>query len=419
MRSNTPLTFDKSVPTLQMFCTSSNVPVLLAALLLLVVVTGCNSVPQQPQSTELTHRPVSLVVDFENALARKLLDETYNQLLSMAVSERPGHAETRIGHISNSINPAYLSDSHHREIDALAAYVTRQKELHQFNTTGQGVDVSASSYASWIETLTHMTADEVHRLGTDDVQQLSALVNQQVNSQPSPQGPENRDDHVLTFLPNTEAGRQAYLDAFLHRVNSAAFTHEVLAELTVQGTESGAELFRYEDNTLYVDLADMGLLPVQEIPFHVDYYVIPGLHLASLFAGSALVPERQAIWAGYMACRMCSGETTDIVELRYHLAASALLVVDTGVHALGWTREHAVNYLRQYTYLNDSHISRHLQQVYSSPGRAVPPVIGRMKIYNKLRHHPVETQRAIHDLLRITGPLPLHTQLQMIDDRLR
>lgn len=88
------------------------------------------------------------------------------------------------------------------------------------------------------------------------------------------------------------------------------------------------------------------------------------------------------------------------------------LVVDTGLHALGWSRERAVSWLAEHTPLAGVEIESEVDRYIAMPGQALSYMVGRIEL-QALR--TLAEQRlgeafelgAFHDLVLRAGPLPL------------
>jgi uncharacterized protein (DUF885 family) len=106
--------------------------------------------------------------------------------------------------------------------------------------------------------------------------------------------------------------------------------------------------------------------------------------------------------------------------LSYQAWRAARLVVDTGVHAQGWTREQAQQYLRDNTALSDHEIETEVDRYISWPGQALSYYLGEMAIW-KARHKAEAALgakfnlRAFHDAVLETGSVPLPVLEQHID----
>jgi uncharacterized protein (DUF885 family) len=97
------------------------------------------------------------------------------------------------------------------------------------------------------------------------------------------------------------------------------------------------------------------------------------------------------------------------------------LVVDTGIHAFGWTREQAIRYLVDNAGITDATAIAEIDRYYVWPGQALAYKIGELKI-KALRakaqaalgeHFDI---RRFHNALIDDGPLPLSVLEQRIDD---
>ena len=67
-------------------------------------------------------------------------------------------------------------------------------------------------------------------------------------------------------------------------------------------------------------------------------------------------------------------------KLTYEQWRACRLVVDTGMHAKGWSREEAVDFLKQNTALSLHEINTEIDRYISWPGQAVSYKIGELKI---------------------------------------
>ncbi|HEX5305925.1 MAG TPA: DUF885 family protein [Dyella sp.] len=106
--------------------------------------------------------------------------------------------------------------------------------------------------------------------------------------------------------------------------------------------------------------------------------------------------------------------------LTYQMWRAARLVVDTGIHHGGWTRQQAIDYLTQNTALSDREIANEVDRYISWPGQALSYEIGYLKIL-ELRHKAEQALgerfdlRAFHDTVLQLGSVPLPVLQQRID----
>jgi uncharacterized protein (DUF885 family) len=99
-------------------------------------------------------------------------------------------------------------------------------------------------------------------------------------------------------------------------------------------------------------------------------------------------------------------------QLTYEMWRAIRLVVDTGLHSLGWTRDRAINFFREYAAKTDQDIIVEVDRYIVWPGQALGYKIGQLKI-RELRAKAEQRLgsrfdiRRFHDLLLGEGALPL------------
>ncbi|HEY4575718.1 MAG TPA: DUF885 domain-containing protein, partial [Thermoanaerobaculia bacterium] len=99
-------------------------------------------------------------------------------------------------------------------------------------------------------------------------------------------------------------------------------------------------------------------------------------------------------------------------QLSYEMWRAVRLVVDTGIHSQGWTKQQAVEYFRENTAQDDRAIEAEITRYIAEPGLALAYKIGEMKI-KALRAlaqqelGPAFDLRAFHDEVLRHGAVPL------------
>ncbi|MET8771306.1 DUF885 domain-containing protein, partial [Streptomyces sp. NPDC004658] len=130
--------------------------------------------------------------------------------------------------------------------------------------------------------------------------------------------------------------------------------------------------------------------------------------------GWGLYAERLADEMG-----LYSGPLARLGMLAMDSLRAARLVVDTGLHHFGWTRDQAVAYLREHTVLSEAEIHNETDRYIEWPGQALSYMTGRLEI-QRLRTRaarelgPAFDIRAFHDLLLGGGALPLDVLDQVV-----
>ena len=106
--------------------------------------------------------------------------------------------------------------------------------------------------------------------------------------------------------------------------------------------------------------------------------------------------------------------------LSYQAWRASRLVVDTGVHAKGWTREQAQKYLMENTALSAHEVETEVDRYISWPGQALSYYLGEMAIIEARRKAeaalgPKFDIRAFHDTVLELGSVPLPVLQARID----
>jgi len=106
--------------------------------------------------------------------------------------------------------------------------------------------------------------------------------------------------------------------------------------------------------------------------------------------------------------------------LSYQMWRACRLVVDTGIHHLGWTRQQSIDYLSANTALSEREIANEVDRYISWPGQALSYELGYLKI-RELRSKaeqalgPKFDLRHFHDTVLQIGSVPLPVLQQRID----
>lgn len=184
----------------------------------------------------------------------------------------------------------------------------------------------------------------------------------------------------------------------------------------------------------YVNTYDLKSRPLYEYEALSLHEAVPGHHLqlalqleltgvppfrkwsetTAFVEGWALYAERLGLEMG-----LFQDPYSNFGRLVYEMWRAARLVVDTGLHAFGWTRQQAIDYLAENTALSLLNIANEVDRYISWPGQALAYKIGELKI-RELRRRAEEALgprfdlRAFHDALLLDGGLPLRVLEQKI-----
>jgi uncharacterized protein (DUF885 family) len=132
-----------------------------------------------------------------------------------------------------------------------------------------------------------------------------------------------------------------------------------------------------------------------------------GLGFSAYSEGWALYGERLGKEVGFY-----QDPVSDYGRLSSELFRAVRLVVDTGIHSKGWTREQVVEYFRQSGAVDEPTIQSETDRYIAWPGQALSYKLGQLKIL-ELRERaqkelgPKFDIRIFHDEIVDGGELPL------------
>jgi uncharacterized protein (DUF885 family) len=197
-----------------------------------------------------------------------------------------------------------------------------------------------------------------------------------------------------------------------------------------EGTPDGSRPGRLFIDTY--DATERNLYSVESIAYHEG---IPGHHLQISIAQELTgVPEFRKYegftayvegWAFYSEhlgkdIGLYQDPYSDYGRLENETWRAIRLVIDTGVHSEGWTREQMVQYFRDHSAIDEPSMQAEVDRYIAWPGQALAYKIGQLKIL-ELRERAQKALggkfdiRAFHDQVLDAGALPLHELEQRID----
>jgi uncharacterized protein (DUF885 family) len=102
----------------------------------------------------------------------------------------------------------------------------------------------------------------------------------------------------------------------------------------------------------------------------------------------------------------------DFGRLTYEMWRACRLVIDTGLHQFGWTRERAMDYLRTHAALSEHEITTEVERYIAWPGQALAYKLGEIQIRRHRREAEEKLgarfdQRVFHDVILAIGSVPL------------
>jgi uncharacterized protein (DUF885 family) len=324
------------------------------------------------------------------------------------------------------------------------------------NTIGLSELPNGASWYAYLvryHTSTSLTPGEVHELGLGEVARIRAEM-ERIKNQVGHAGDLRSFFDALRadprFYYTDPAALLAGYGALRQRVESALpllFAVKPRASFEIRPveafrapTEAAASYVPpsadgKRPGVLYVNTYDLASRPTYSMEALFLHEGLPGHHLQIAVAQEAtnLPRFRRFAWdtaygEGWALYAESLGRDLGLYTDAYN-AFGALsteiwravrLVVDTGIHAKGWTREQAINYFRANTAMGEADIAAEVDRYIAWPGQALAYKVGQLEILRlrqraQQRLGPRFDIRAFHSQVLESGSLPLPVLESKID----
>ena len=300
-------------------------------------------------------------------------------------------------------------------------------------------------------TTTELTAKEIHAIGLAEV----ARIHDEMREIKEKVGFEGDLTAFMQFMkedkqfykPNTPEGKQAYLDKAVALIDNMKarldelFIVKPKADLVVKAVEpfrekSAGKAFYQQPapdgsrpGIYYANLYDMMAMPTYQMEALAYHEGIPGHHMQIAiaqelegvpkfrkFGGYTAYLEGWGLYSEFVPKEMGLYEDpySDFGRLAMELWRACRLVVDTGIHAMKWTRQQGIDYYVNNTPNATSDGVKMVERHIVMPSQATAYKIGMIKII-ALREEAKQTLgeqfdiREFHDVVLKNGPVPLNT----------
>jgi uncharacterized protein (DUF885 family) len=243
---------------------------------------------------------------------------------------------------------------------------------------------------------------------------------------------DTKDDERL-YYPNNDEGRQGYID------DATAAIDKIKAELPnyfgilpkADMVVKRVEAFREQDGAAqhyfpstpdgsrpgvyYAHLSDMTSMPKRELEVIAYHEGLPGHHMQIAIqqelegvptfrtqAGFTAYSEGWALYSEWLAKQMPAtfeDPLSDFGRLGSEIWRAIRLVVDTGLHAKGWTEQEAIDYFKANSAVTEEQAISEVRRYLVLPGQATSYKVGMLKI-QELR---ADAEKKLGDKFDIKG----------------
>ncbi|WP_304175834.1 DUF885 family protein [Phenylobacterium aquaticum] len=301
-------------------------------------------------------------------------------------------------------------------------------------------------------TTTDLTPDQVHQLGLTQVAEITTRLDAILKGQGLASGTvaerltglNNRPDQLYD---NTDEGRAALLAALNVQIGEVykklplAFSTLPKAKVEVKRVpafiQDGASNGYYQSAAIdgsrpanfFINLKETHDWPKYNLPTLVYHEAVPGHHLQIALAqestkipiirrtggGFSAFSEGWALYAEQLADEIGVYQGDPLGQAGYLqslLFRASRLVIDTGLHAKGWSRDQATDYMVSVTGYPRSRAQREVERYCVSPGQACSYKVGHT-VWNRVRDAAKAKLgarfdlKAWHDAALLSGSMPM------------
>lgn len=342
------------------------------------------------------------------------------------------------GVISGQVMPAFAAVADYLDNDYAASTALGAEQL----TDGEAY------YAFQIKrytTIVGLTSDEIHEIGLAEVARIKTEMLEIIDElefdgdfdnfaeflRTDPQFYATTPDELLKeasftakridykmpgffgLLPRQSYGVVAVPDEIAPNYTTGAYRN------AVQGGTTGG--------TFWLNTYALDQRPLYELPALTLHEAVPGHHHQGAIAAELQnVPafrndlyfsafgEGWALYAEKLGVEMDVYRTPyeHFGRLSYEMWRACRLVIDTGIHAKGWSRQQAMDFMANNTSLSQGNIRAEIDRYISWPGQALAYKLGELRIW-EMRRNAEEILgdrfdlRDFHDVLLRNGALPV------------
>ena len=294
-------------------------------------------------------------------------------------------------------------------------------EATYYPNTRTAIGVSESPngkeyYQSRIDfyTTLKMTPESVHKKGLEEVarikKQMEAIIQEvkfkgsfseflrylRTNPKFYAKTPDELLAHARNIAKKLDEQLPRYFKTLPRKPYGVAPVPDAIAPKYTSGRYVGTSPDSTDPGYYWVNTYDLPSRPLYAIPSLTAHEAVPGHHLQGALNNElpesipqfrrnlylSAYGEGWGLYTEYLANEMGIYTTPyeHFGKLTYEMWRACRLVVDTGIHAFGWTREEAVNFMAKNTALSLHEVNTEIDRYISWPGQALSYKIGELKI---------------------------------------
>jgi uncharacterized protein (DUF885 family) len=400
-------------------------------------------------------QPCAPLAGYARTIAGSVVDDPARSRFLEPFARRPAGVDSAawaglraraLAAVRDSVVPAYR---------ALLAFYEREYAPRCRAAAGVSATPGGAAYYAFrvrSETTTDLTPAQVHALGLAEVARIGAGMDSVARAAGAP---DRRAyvDRLRTEARHYAASPEALLAAaatlakridgemprYFGRLPRLPYTVRPIPAAVAEGTTTAYYGSGSPEGgragTYWVNTSKLDQRPLYELPALTLHEAVPGHHHQIALAQELDLPpfrrhgaafaaftEGWGLYAESLGTAMGLYDTPERLmgRLSYEMWRACRLVVDTGIHAYGWTRDSAVAYMLANTALSRANVEAEVNRYVTWPGQATAYKVGELRI-RALRARAERRLgarfdlRGFHDAVLAAGPVPLDVLEAQVD----
>ncbi len=301
-------------------------------------------------------------------------------------------------------------------------------------------------------TTTDLSAAEIHQIGLDEVARIRSEMQKIVDElefdgdinafihflRTDPQFYAETAEELLIFASYVAKQMDAKLPQLFRKLPRTPYGVAPVPDSIAPKYTTGRYVSPSRDDQpgyYWVNTYALDKRPLYAIPALTLHEAVPGHHLQISLANEmeglpavrrqtyiSAFGEGWGLYSEYLGKEVgiYADPYDDFGRLSYEMWRACRLVVDTGMHTMGWSRDKALAYMLENTALSEHNVKTEIDRYISWPAQALSYKIGEIKI-KQLRAKAEQALgehfdiRAFHDAVLAQGSVPLYILEQNIE----
>ena len=303
------------------------------------------------------------------------------------------------------------------------------------------------------QTTTNLNAEQIHQIGLSEVKRIRAdMTNVATQAgyptreafiaelSTNPKYYAKTPEELMEKVARTAKTIDGKMPSLFHKLPRLPYGIREIPAETAEGTTTayynpGSPAIGVA-GTFYVNTSKLDQRPLWEIPALSLHEAVPGHHNQIALNQELPLSEFRKNGVGFTAfvegwglyaeslgidMGLYDSPEKNMGRLSYEMWRACRLVVDTGIHAKGWSKEQAIAFMRDNTALSDANIEAEVNRYISWPGQALAYKLGELKI-KELRGFASQQLgakfdlAAFHDVVLGQGAVPLDVLETQVKD---